>query len=221
MNKIDKQNLEQSIQNVVANFDGKLSLLTFSKNGNSAYALSTFSNLRYDVFRISQHKTYKSYFSHPTFRFTRETQQAFENQLKNYLAKSTKGIFGYSEYFCLSAILCGLKHNTSYFIDDSFQQFSEETTGVIFCQKSGYTKKTIHVTTLDSPVNQVFRKLYGDGLINTFQKGLDNIQVYVTALGKRLLDNSYEVYQEYFLEDQRAICWHDLRLPVRVESDDM
>lgn len=61
--------IQRCIKEVITDFDGELLQFSLSKKGNSAYVLVGFPELRYDVFRISYHQTYKNYFSHPTFRF--------------------------------------------------------------------------------------------------------------------------------------------------------
>ncbi|WP_281738598.1 hypothetical protein [Enterococcus dispar] len=99
-------------------------------------------------------------------------------------------------------------------MDDSYLQFFSEETGVIFYQKSGFTKKKTHTSPLDEVVNQIFRKFYSDGLINTIEKGNGDIMVFVTTLGMELLSTSEKNYQIRYLQDQCDINWKYITLPV-------
>lgn len=190
MNKAKKRILEQAINEVVGSFEGRLSQLTMSKNGASSYALIVFSDLRYDVFRISNHRAYKQFFSHPTLHFHEQDTRSFQYQLQDYLSKSNRVKFNYQEYFVLQAIIYSSKHSTFYFVDDVYQQFSEEAMGLIFYQQSGHLKKKMRTTLVSEEINQVFRKLYADGFINTIEKSNHTIQVYVTSLGMEMLQEA-------------------------------
>lgn len=63
-------------------------------------------------------------------------------------------------------------------------------------------------------MNQIFRKFYADGLINTFEKEHGDIMVFVTALGMELLSTSEKNYQAKYLQDQGDINWRYITLPI-------
>lgn len=214
MSALNIEYLREYLQEVLPKHDGKLMTVSLSKNGKSAYVLIGFPELRYDVIRISNYKAYKTFFSHPTFSFYIENKPKFQLEISEYLSKSNRVKFNYQDYFVLKSIVCASNYNTSYFVDDSYLQFFSEETGIIFYQKSGFAKKKTHTSPLDEVVNQIFRKFYSDGLINTIEKGNGDIMVFVTALRMELLSTSEKNYQIKYLQDQCDINWRYITLPV-------
>lgn len=221
MKKKDVPIIKQCIEEVLTGTEEKLLKFSLSKSGRSAYVLIGFSGLRYDVFRISNHKSYKQFFSHPTFSFHEERKEEFKEYLQKYLLRSNQVRFKYKDFFALKTIVISKKHNTAYFIDDVYLQFSNELTGLIFYQKSGYTKKKTHVNLVNSDMNQLFRKLYADGFINTVEQNDQAIQLYVTALGMAMLRLAEKDYLSDYLDDLSKVNWRNISLPARCYIPDV
>lgn len=214
MSALNIEYLREYLQEVLPKHDGKLMTVSLSKNGKSAYVLIGFPELRYDVIRISNYKAYKTFLatlpSPFILKISPNSNWKFLSIYQNLIVWSStiKITLSWSR---LSVPQITIRHTLWTIVIFNFLVRKQE---LFFIKKSGFTKKKTHTSPLDEVVNQIFRKFYSDGLINTIEKGNGDIMVFVTALGMELLSTSEKNYQIRYLQDQCDINWKYITLPV-------
>ncbi|MGT2715842.1 hypothetical protein [Streptococcus respiraculi] len=181
-----------------------------SQNGSSLYATIFRPPNGFSVIRLSNHPMVKNYQLLPKIDVR---LPECEERLSKSVLRAKRKKMHYFLYATLQLLLEAKSHRLTFYVDDSYNTFKEESLPPIFYVERNSRGSRIDWLSIDKKLTTFMETLYRYGFISILKPLKGGCEVYVTTAGRsviKYLDSRYKVFWE---KDRRLIKWHIVHLP--------
>lgn len=204
-------NLELEVKNIL-NGNERILSFYFSKKTKSAYFIIIKDDNKFITFRISNHST-NAFYSNRTFNIRKKSNQLLE-EIRNYMDNSSWYNFKYQDYFGLKVVSEIPSKRMQLYIDNTMGIFDRSLGGLVFYQNIKFRSKNKKVNIVSETFQKELRKLFASGLISSsHREDKYELLVYITRLGKIILDYMTDKYKKRFKLDEPNINYEYIEVP--------
>ncbi|ARJ51679.1 hypothetical protein [Staphylococcus lutrae] len=203
--------IELKLQTILHD-DEKILSLTQKDAKSSIYVLFQKGAFAYMPIRISDHKNH-TYFSNKSF-YTKRGEVRILNQIRQHLDHSGWYIFTYQDFFTLKIVMRLTYKNLRIYVDNSMGIFDGAMMGLLFYQIRYFHRNHKEMNTVSESFQKYLRRLFAAGLLNGYRQDNNDLSVYVTQMGKAMLLEFNECFQERYITDRETVELRYVEVPI-------